>query len=913
MTTQDYAYRMASALLRAQYETGVSITLPLIKDSAGRVVVAAEGIGEGELNLDALERKLEAEFNVQVPDEDWLDDPRDHFDWLPEWRADNDWHFWNRYRQYLDETINLKPAAVRKLNSVTDGILERLESPARDGAWDRRGMVVGQVQSGKTSNYTGLICKAADAGYKLIIVLAGSTESLRSQTQLRLDEGFLGWDTRRQANPDSGGFRVGVGMLSKELLRAHSGTTSADGNDFNRRVSAQFGTLPGSTEPMLLVVKKNVSILDNVERWATSIVGEVNDNSGRSIVRDVPLLLIDDEADYASVNTTSAPLDENGNPDTENDPSAINGRIRTLLLSFEKSAYIGYTATPFANIFIHGNTETEEHGEDLFPRDFIANLRPPTNYIGPTDVFGIDQDENGAWVAKPPLPIVREIADYSDWMPDRHKKIWTPATMPISLKKAVRAFILSMATRRVRDGRFGHNSMLVHVTRFTNVQTIIAEQIEDEIDDLRNRIRYGDGGGAEDIRSILRDEWANDYSPTTNRFNELRPDLAAEHTVVKWSDVERYLDEAVQRIQVRRINGTARDTLEYWDHPDGLQVIAIGGDKLSRGLTLEGLTVSYYLRASRMYDTLMQMGRWFGYRPGYGDLCRLYTSTELSEWYEDITVASEQLRGEFDRMSREESSPTDFGLKVRSHSALRITSAVKMRHAQPMKLVYESRFPQSTKFRSDGRSTATNIQELNRFVRELSAISAPRKVTGNYVWDGINRRRIAEYLVGYQSHPRLNDNNPGQIAEYITAQHPSEIKDWTVAIISNTQAKGDRYQLDDIAIGLTERRAKKSDNTVSIGVLTNPSDESLDFSKSELATARETLCLDPNDIVSGPRLRLKRPKDRALLLIYLLDILGDDEKNPLVGFAMSFPSSDTAIEHTYHVNNVTYQQAMFGL
>ena len=207
-------------------------------------------------------------------------------------------------------------------------------------------------------------------------------------------------------------------------------------------------------------------------------------------MRGVPLLVIDDEADYASVNTKARPTDENGQPVDDYDPSKINGWIRRLLRTFEKSAYLAYTATPFANIFIDEDEETDSFGEDLFPRSFIVSLRPPSNYTGVVRVFGLDADVTAGIEADAGIPAIRTVADNEAWLPDKHKKDWIPGDLPDSLVEATSAFLLATAARRAR-GQFGHNSMLVHVTRFTAVQAHVQRSLSDHISLLRSRIRYG--------------------------------------------------------------------------------------------------------------------------------------------------------------------------------------------------------------------------------------------------------------------------------------------------------------------------------------------------------------------------------------------------------------------------------------
>ena len=402
-------------------------------------------------------------------------------------------------------------------------------------------------------------------------------------------------------------------------------------------------------------------VLQNLLAWVEWAANGRNPETGRRVVTDVPLLVIDDEADHASVDTNEQAFDENGQPDPDHDPTAINRCVRRLLRFFEKSAYVGYTATPFANIFIHERARTAEDGDDIFPGSFIINLPAPSNYAGPVRIFGLSDDSEDGAGSIPPLPLMRQVTDHADspeprersgWMPPRHRNGHQPLyegepEIPPSLRQAIHSFVLVCAARRARGQEREHNSMLVHVTRFTNVQQAVSNQVREELNSIRRRIRRGDGGLPRTLLSELRQLWEEDFIPTTQSFDE------EEYSLVSLDSIEPLLGQIVSSIEVRQINGSARDILDYeTSRETGLNVIAIGGDKLSRGLTLEGLTVSYFLRASRMYDTLMQMGRWFGYRPGYLDLCRLYTTPELNEWFQYITEANEELRQDSIRWQR---------------------------------------------------------------------------------------------------------------------------------------------------------------------------------------------------------------------------------------------------------------------
>jgi len=872
---------------------------------------------------DQLVKEIETLCNIYVPTMSTLDDIRDHQEWLSSQRAQIPWRFWERYQHYLEDDPRMPPQAVRRLDDVTNQTLSRLENPLRPGPWDRRGMVVGQVQSGKTSNYTALMCKAADAGYKLIVVLAGIHNSLRSQTQLRLDEGFLGFDTQKRSLYDPNNIRLGVGLLpGTNLYHVHSLTNSADKGDFNLTVAKQVSVMTGGAEPVLLVVKKNASVLRNLLKWST-ILQSSNQGSIHSRVHGVPLLLIDDEADNASININPV-FDESGNPDPEMDPSKINGLIRKLLNSFEQSAYIGYTATPFANIFIANQVTSEEFGEDLFPRSFIINLQPPSNYFGPAKLFGLTEDPKTGQETTSGLPLIRRIDDYLKWMPDKHKKEHRPSQLPESVKQAIKAFILTCAIRYVRGQAHEHNSMLIHVTRLTAVQSCVSEQVREELSFLQQRLRYGDGHAPGPITEELKILWDADFEPTMQKFSE--PDLIP----VTWDQVKEMLYAVASKIEVRKINGTAKDTLQYIEHPEGLNVICIGGDKLSRGLTLEGLSISYYLRASTMYDTLMQMGRWFGYRVGYADLCRLYTSSELIGWYRDITAADEELRQMFEDMAAQEKTPEDYGLGVIKHpGGLMITAAAKMRNGQTITLSYSNRIVETVVFFKDGQINQQNLLATERLIRDIDTRYLHRvDRTGNYIWESVNGETIVDFLTDYTTHAAARTVQSSILNKYIRARMAdNELIEWTISLISNRENEK-KFSVCDLSVGLTDRQRVDGDDSPDskyrIRRLVSPGDEWIDLSEEEFALATietqkawrknpgKSKSKEPPKFPSGTIVRRTRPSKRGLLLLYMLNYKSETPPIPdvpIVGFAISFPESDRGEKFgiEYVVNDIYLQ------
>lgn len=376
------------------------------------------------IEKDPLVAELEQRFTVVTREHQTLGNNDDHKAWLPVRRTEIEWKYWGRYQLYLEERV--PHAAVESVDRVTNDVLERLEDPKRAGMWDRRGLVMGHVQSGKTANYCGLVCKAADAGYKVIIILAGIHNSLRSQTQIRLEEGFLGFMADTFGVSQQTFTPVGVGFIDSSV-RANTGTSRVEKGDFNEKVAKQFGIHPGGL-PLVFVVKKHVGVLNNLISWIRSCADAKDPDTDRKYVRNVPALIVDDESDLASVDTGAQPFDEDGKPDENYDPKKTNGHIRRLLRSFEKVAYVAYTATPFANIYIHDKGYTKELGDDLFPRSFIVNIPAPSNYTGPARIFGLSEDEDAGLEGLPSLPITRAVTDHAastaidettGWMPPK--------------------------------------------------------------------------------------------------------------------------------------------------------------------------------------------------------------------------------------------------------------------------------------------------------------------------------------------------------------------------------------------------------------------------------------------------------------------------------------------------------------
>jgi hypothetical protein len=894
-------------------------------------VLAVMAVEHPELagERDRLIRHIENLCNIALGREMVLEDLRNHQAWLPNTKGSINWRFWNRYRDYLLEDMNWSTAVVNRLDEFTDRILGLAENPRREGAWDCRGMVVGQVQSGKTANYSGLVCKAADAGYRVIIILSGMLNSLRSQTQFRLDESFLGFNTQRATAYNQNNQRLGVGLrrFQQDEPVAHSLTGSAENGDFNRTVANQIGVIPGGNDPVIVVVKKNKSILENLRQWLSLRAQDAAD--GRRQIPGIPLLVIDDEADNASVNTKPIPLDENGNPQPDYDVTAINGMIRQLLDTFQKSAYVGYTATPFANIFIDPSDETARHGEGLFPRSFIVSLPAPSNHVGPERVFGLDRDPDaGILTAQDGLPIVVPVEDSELWLPTGHKNGYSVEGLPESLRKAIRDFILTCAARRARGQKAAHNSMLVHVTRFTSVQGRVAEAVGTELHSLVNRLRYGDGTFRPPLLEQLKQEWETDFEARTHAILAMGVN-DAEIIPVTWAQVEPFLVDAASAITVKVINGTVADVLDYRNNPAGANIIAIGGDKLSRGLTLEGLSVSYFLRSSKMYDTLMQMGRWFGYRPGYLDLCRLHTTEDLIEWYRHIALASVELKREFEHMAAIGGTPRDYGLRVRTHpNGLQITGASKLRTGTEMKVSFSGTIAETVVLFASSDVLRSNAEAVENFVLRAQGTGQRKDDRSRMIWSQVPAVEVVRFLQDYRTHPEALKVSSDNMARFIAKKSANAgLTQWEVVLLKGGTAQMD-WEIPSIGrIKLTRRdRVLKDDLKQCVRRIVSRNDEYIDLSEAEYLdalnrTVADWEVKDPEkrsenkpDTPSGPFIRDVRPKQRGLLLIYPLQFYENDTPvpadRPVYGVALSFPSAGLSEDDgiVYRVNNVYWSQ-----
>lgn len=692
-----------------------------------------------EQAIEAVVKKLQSALDVAMDTGAVIE--KNYEPWLNARKDRIDFYYWNRYVLYLEQDQLRTSGVIAAIDKVSDKIVDLIGDPTGEGELHRRGLVIGDVQSGKTANYIAIMNKAADVGYKVIILLTGTIESLRRQTQERVDEGFIGRSSKAYLQRERKTIKKGVGL--KDAARFATGFTT-ESSDFKTAVvrSMNVSLRNMSSEPVVFVMKKNAAALQNLIGWFESY----NLNPNGKI--DLPLLLIDDEADNASINTK-----------TENAPTTINKHIRKILSLFVKSSYIGVTATPFANVFILPEKTEDMENDDLFPSDYIYALDAPTNYIGGNEIFGDNAPYNSA---------LTTIDDAESFFPYGHKQDISISCLPDSLLESLRYFLLANVVRDIQGDTSAHRSMLVNVSRYVIIQNRISQLIDEwryeTVRDIKNYCMLSEAEACQNREiALLRDAW---YNP---RYPFLRS------TGIKWEEIQqKWLLSAAAPIEVRTINQkSSTKILDYALYSEnGLRVIAVGGLSLSRGLTLEGLMVSYFHRNSRMYDTLMQMGRWFGYRTGYENLFRIWMPDDAIGWYAHITQASNELREEVSRMNRLGAIPREFGLKVRAHpTALIITAKNKMKHSTPVEcwISLDGRFFETPRFRSSIDDIRANKKLTDELIHALLIRCGVPKGSGKFplFWPDVPCELVSDYLRKYRNHP-LNMEADGQaLASYI--------------------------------------------------------------------------------------------------------------------------------------------------
>ena len=674
--------------------------------------------------------------------------------------------FWPALRDHLVEQDGWRDA-VGSLDKSSRLVTSLLGDPLA-ASTSVRGLVVGYVQSGKTANFTATIAKAADQGYRLFIVMSGIHNALRRQTQIRMDQHL------------------------KNLTPNRWEFFTDENRDFGPHT--QVGVLTAPNMRTLAVVKKHPTRLKNLLGW-------LQEAERRGFLAECPVLVIDDEADQATINVAKDPLRES---------SRIHDLVKAIVNTPPRCTYVGYTATPFANVLMNAKPE-----DTLYPRDFMAALPKPSGYFGSADIFSghFDPDEESEG-----YDVVRYISDDEVEAVTSRAEPLDSSELP-SLVDAVRWFILASAARRAR-GQVAHSSMLVHTSaRILDHDNMLHFLRGTLIPELRAEWQRG---------TSTRQEWMELWSSESVRELSERHQLSPVH----WWELEENVATIFGELKIVMDNSRSDDRLIYGD--EKVPVIAVGGNTLSRGLTLEGLICSYFARNARTYDALLQMGRWFGYRRGYQDLPRVWTSAELWENFRFLSVVEEDLRTEIKRYFAENIRPGLVAPRIRTHPSLGVVARNRLQFAVEGFASFGGRHPQTTYFAREDRSVIdSNIVAAREFVAAANAETIHERVGSNTVFHGVGWPSVKRFLESYSIHENSNMTRE-LLLSYVEQQIALGcLETWNVALMSKAKRADDAtidLGLPDPVPCIVRTRLKIDDETVAgIGTLMSRPDRVVDL------------------------------------------------------------------------------------
>lgn len=848
--------------------------------------------------------------------------------WRPQYSSNAGKH-WVALQTFLQVHGGRTSEQVLALDRASDKVLFGIGDPSVDLTSDKSGpadspslgpqkfagLVIGYVQSGKTANYTALAAKAYDAGYELVIVLTGIHNALRRQTQIRMNNelGLLQSSSERPTAATTFGDHQDTIMelTSEDLL---------DGDFKYFHLDSQKALSRGKH---LCVTKKNASVLRRLIAWLGTEVR-------------VPTLIIDDEADQASINTAGP----NSEDELEEDyrPTTINGLIRDLKnLCTGHCAYVAYTATPYANVFIDMDAETDSHQGDLYPENFIISLPKPEGYMGPQEFFGpqLSGEETDE------LDLSSRVIRILDKTEEKElRTLHSPHTaksefLTENLAKSIRQFVLATASRRETTGKSLPSSFLIHTSSAVRDQENLGRRISLYIDQLNTYWRYNRAP----LQMTLESDWA-----------EFCGEMHDGDFAVPFSELERQLDNLIGRfegLQVKVLNFRSDDDLDYELNPDMVSII-VGGNKLSRGLTLEGLLFSYFVRKTAkepQADTLTQMGRFFGYRREIVDLTRVFTTDKLRNDFREISQMEEALRADIALYEKTGKTPRDFAPRVQRRAGIMPTAANRMRSAVAQGVSYSGDLIQTTSF--DNSTHAVKIAKRNyevtcRFLKEVSSLGTKSlpfgaQVDGNRkLWKQIPGSLVLSFISDFSTVDGANRFVSRHISTYIRDllhhSDASELKEWSVALIGRSPVES--LGLEDFGLADSVGRLNRSldvGSDRSIGTLINPlgltaedarGDEIIDFSSEELDEARKKVA--NGDTKAAHATRSLRPKNRGLLLIYPLSpssigvsegtnqqltlgtgLFGDaKEDTTIVGLSIVFPESELELNQYWRQGKI---------
>lgn len=909
----------------------------------------------------------------------WLDDVRiNEIGWINDETIAKTYR--GRYLIYLEKKLGRSKSMIIETDRSSLEIIKKIGDPKNSNNFFVKGLVVGSVQSGKTSNFNAVVNSSIDVGYKLIIVLSGIMEDLRRQTQIRTEKEVEG-KMITQGSFIGVGEENSFGPLGKFDDVKQIVIPTSRNKDFDRNLKESEFSL---NQINILICKKNTSVLQNLLLWLNEYLGKNTDK------HDIPFLIIDDEADNASINNLGHKGAEYANK--------INGHIRALLALFNRKTYIGYTATPFANILQDWNKKPDSKWKvkdsknncelefdlegNLFPDDFIELLSPPSNYIGPKNFFETRIED----VKKIDPLMAGPINDYIEYFPERVEELSDgsligvkkyinktefdndqnartrfgnyqdyravtrattkydnyPVAIPKSLDEAIKCFIISIAIRQSRRPELilsklfhPHNTMLIHISRFSDWQCRSKELINERINNLRTRLNNDTLTSKDSIFKEFERIWIKYFADAVNNIKEYLPENYDDEYLTRktFLEVRDLLVSAINGIEVKAVNTVEKDVLDY--ESGEKKYIVIGGNKLSRGFTLEGLTINYFIRNTNYADTLLQMGRWFGYRPGYLDCCKLFTTSDSFEKFDQVTWTIEELEEEFRKLSRDKKKPKDYATKVLTHpGTLQITRPAILKNAITETWSYEDKLVQTTEFELRADKISNSWENFkSTYHKYASEFKFDRDK--NFIILKKDTQSLEDFLNSISTPTSKFEKNA--IIRFIKlCNNYDKLTNWTIAINTSGSSREipKEYTGFNTVVKLTKRGGPKEgsnrfyknlfDSNIftasgnSSNIVTSPSDLSLVLTEFEKNQAEEKFRSDNPGKNPPERIYREKMKDNdGLMVIYLMDLneifhnselkIKANNENidlniPLVGFAIGIPPLKVNIGGQYLVN-----------
>ena len=721
-------------------------------------------------------------------------------------RKQESWYFgpkenhknWNSYKNYLLNVKHRPKEVVELLNNETTEVVNQILNPYAPSGKKIMGLVLGYVQSGKTANMAGVIAKAADSGYKLIIVLAGLTKSLRAQTQARIQNDIL------QHND----------------ILWHPLTDNE--NDIEEGLDA----IPIFTKKTTIcIIKKNVQVI-------VKLISKMKRMP--KLEMQASTLIIDDECDQASLNTKEY-------KDKADEISSTNKLLKKLLNDFKNVTYVGYTATPNAPFLTH---PTSPDGlQSLYPRDFITPLEEPADYFGVNKLFANniinETDEDIS------LPFIKRIPDSElEFLTCKRKDLPTfKPSLTNSLRDACDYYLLVLSARSLRNLKEDHCCMMIHVSRSVRMHELYRNLIYEE---WFIPIKKGLENNDKEIIDRLRNLW----NLESNAINSsVRSNLNCPLKIESFQKIEKNLLNELNDLSINVENSDDSNLdqrLEFRDKKDKdyktIHSIVIGGDVLSRGLTIDGLVSSFFLRESKQDDTLMQMGRWFGFRHGFEDLPRIWMTYDVELDFTNFVESENFFREQINLLNSQNQTPLEFPILVRQFEQRNPTSKGKIsKKVKKSASTFFGRELWTLRFKLDQQIHKDNEKAIINLINNCESTTNSNfiKMRNAHVIKDVGFKVLLKFMddFNFQFHADVFDNVKSFLNSDLESID-SIFKNWNIAIKGGSNIKRDIGSVKNVKTmnrtKIKNATSEDDEKMIDIKSISSPNDLLVDIEQKDI-------------------------------------------------------------------------------